>query len=379
MLHRPRVAVRLMFPLFFAWITGCAHLPMTGALPDGARITEVARVDAAAPFALDPQGELIAYGSAGLTLKELGSGHDRPVAAPAPTALAWSPDGKQLAASFLLGEESVLKLCDRQGGVLKETRLAGRVKSLVWRSSTEILAFAVQQRNFSFGSRLTELLYRWDGTGKPAETILHETTLMPATLRRWGDMLLRPLTFSLSPLGDEILYPRLHAPPLFTPYLQLVLRNLDGGAELEVAEVSLHSAGGAFSGDGEWLLYGDGEGESRLFDPWGKQLLAAFPTPGRSVALSPSGRYLLLDGRLYRDGKEIASFPAASAGAFSATGGRLLIRYGERLYLVNGLPDEPPVPIGPAERDRLRQLRKWREEGLITDTEYRASRKRMSK
>lgn len=369
------VIVRWTFCLFLV-TAGCAHLPVTGTLPEGARLTEVARVATGGPFALDPQGERLAFGADGLTVKDLATGVERHVGSPAPTALAWAPGGARLAASFPRGEESILRLYDRQGGLQEEVPLAGVVTSLAWRSPTEILAFAVHRQTFRFGGEMAEILYRWDGTGKPTATPLADTTLMPATLRKWGKVLDRPLTFALSPLGDEILYPRLHDPPAFTPYLRLVVRDLESGAEREVAEVSLHSGGAVFSGDGERVLFGDGVGESRLFDPWRKRQYVSLPVPGRTIALSPSGRYLLIDGHLYRDGRETTTFPSASAGAFSA-GGKLVVRYGERLYLVAGLPEAPPVPASTATVLQLRQLRKWLSEGLITDEEYQRARERM--
>jgi hypothetical protein len=357
--------------LFLIVAAGCAHLPVTGTLPDTARITELTRVDADSPFALDAAGESVAFVDGGLRLKELASGNERPLSADAPTALAWSPDGKQLVAAFSQVQETVLRLYDRQGNVLSQGRLAGRVNSLAWRSSSEILAFVVKQRVYRFGAHLAQLLYRWDGKSEPAPTPLHETTLMPAFMQQWEGVMQRTLTFALSPLDDEIIYARLYAPPAFAPYLKLTLRHLESGTEREIADVSLLSAGGAFPGDGEKIVYGDGERESWLFDPWGNRALSTMPSPGRALALSPSGRYLLLDGHLYREGREIASFPAESVGAFASRGGRLALRNGGRLYLVTNLPEELATPPDPAVAARLRQLHKWLSEGLISAQDYR--------
>lgn len=356
--------------ILFFLASGCAHLPLAGVLPDNARITEITVVDGDSPFALAAGGKMIAFVNGGLRLTELTSGNERPISADVPTALAWSADGKQLAAAFSLEQETVLRLYDSQGNFQSQARLGGRVCGLAWRSSSTVLALAVKQQVYTFGANLAGILYHWDGKGEPTLTSLYETTLMPALLRRWERVLQRTLTFAISPLDDEILYARLYAPPAFTPYLKLILRNLENGTEREVATASLLSAGGVFTRDGEQIIYGDGESESRLIDPWGDRTVSTFPSPGRATALSPSGRYLLLDGHLYRDGREIASFPANSVGAFSPDGGRLALRYRERLYLVTGLSEEPAAPRDPARDARLRQLHKWLSEGLITSREY---------
>jgi hypothetical protein len=357
--------------LIFISLAGCAHLPVTGVLPDGVRVTEVARVDADSPFALDAGGDTVAFTNGGLRVKGLASGDERLVSDDVPTALAWSSDGKQLAAAFPLGQEAELRIYDRQGNVQAQTRLAGRVSGLAWRPSSEILAFAVKQQVYSFGANLAEVLYLWDGKSEPVLTGLHETTLLPAILKRWEGGLRHALTFAVSPLDDEIVYARIYAPPAFAPYLKLMLRNLESGREREVATASLLSAGVFFPGNGEGILYGDGEGASRLLDPWGDRTITTFPSPGRTLALSPSGHYLLLDGHLYRGGREIASFPAESVGVFAPRGGRLALRYGERLYLVANLPEEPAVLRDPATTVHLRQLRKWLSEGLISTQDYR--------
>lgn len=362
---------RSLLCLFFI-AAGCARLPVTGVLPDTARITELSRVDAGSPFALDPGGGTVAFVNGGLRVKEVASGEARPVCADLPTALAWSPDGRQLAAAFPQGEETALRLYDRQGNALVQTRVAGRVTGLAWRGApSEILAFAVKQRVYSFGANLAEVLYRWDGKGEPSSIGLHETNLLPAIVKRWEGSIQHALGFALSPLDDEIIYARFYAPPAFEPYLKLVLRHLESGREREVATASLLAAGGVFSRDGERILCGDGARETRLLDPWGDRTLATFPSPGRTLALSPSGRYLLLDGRLYRAGREIAAFPAESVGAFASGGGRLVLRYGERLYLLATLPEEPMAPRDPATSARLRQLHKWLSEGLVSPQDYR--------
>lgn len=365
---------RSILCLFFIAAAGCTHLPVTGLLPDTSRISELARVDADSPFALDADGETVAFVNRGLTLQGLNTGNRRLVSADRPTALAWSPDGKLLAAAFYLENIAVLRLYDQQGEVRAQARLAGRANALAWRSSSSILVHAVQQRVYSFGANLAGVLYSWDGKSEPVPTPLYETTLMPAFYRQWEGTLQRTLTFSISPLNNEILYTRLYSPPAFTPYLKLMLRHLEGGTEREIAIASLNSAGGIFLRSGEQIIYGDGEKESQLFDPWGDRTVSTLPSPGRSLALSPSGSYLLLDGHLYRDGKEIASFPSGSVGVFSHRGGRLAIRYGERLYLIANLPEKPAVPLDPVMADRLRQLHKWLSEGLISAQDYRKAR-----
>jgi hypothetical protein len=373
-----KIARWLLLPLL-VFITGCAvaHLPMTGSLPDGVLLAEGVDVDAHTPVAFDPKGECIAFADNGLRIRDTDTGRERLVSSGTPISLAWSRDGKQLAAAFVQGKDTVVRLYERQGSLQAETLIYGRVTGLAWCGTSDLLVFAVRFRQYTFGAHLGEVLYRWDGRNTPAETPLYEATLKPVTMRQWGDLFQRTLSFRLSPLQDEILYIHLHDPPAFIPYMKLVLRNLVSGKEREVAEITLSSSGAVFSGDGEYILYGDGEKESQKMDPWGMRVLSTIPTPGMEIALSPAGRYFLLDGRLYRDGKEIAAFPVGTSGVFAEQGGRLALLNGERLYLVSGLLEDMPAPASPAVTTRIKELRRWLSEGLLTVREYRSAREKI--
>jgi hypothetical protein len=371
--------VRWLFLPLLVFITGCAvaHLPMTGSLPEGVLLAEGMDVDAHTPVAFDPKGECIAFANNGLRIRDTDTGRERLVNSGTPTSLAWSRDGKQLAAAFVQGKDAVVRRYERQGSLQAETLISGRVTGLAWRGTSELLVFCVRFHQYSFGVHMAEVLYSWDGTNTSVTTSLYDATLKQGTMNQWGDLIQRTLSFRLSPLQDEILYIHFHDPPAFVPYMKLVLRNLVNGKEREVAEVTLSSYGGVFSRDGEYILYGDGERESHMMDPWGMRVLSTIPTPGMEIALSPAGRYFLLDGHLYRDGTEVVSFPVGTSGVFSERGGHLALLNGERLYLVSGLLEEMPVPASPAVTARIKELRRWLSEGLLTDREYRSAREKI--
>ena len=285
--------------------------------------------------------------------------------------------GERIAAAFPHGKETTLRIFALHGAVLGETVIAGHVTKLVWRSAGELLAAAVTLDTFTFGSTLRGILYRWNGVDTPVATILSDTTVRPFIARWPLESIYHTFSFTLSPLGDEIAYTRFLDPPLLSPYLRLIIRNLESGAEKEVASAAVTSAGAVYSADGEHILYGDGANASHWFDPWMEKELATIPTPGRTIALSPGNRYALIDGRLYRDGKEVVAFPATSEGTFAPVGEHLLVRYDDNIYMISGLSEPKADKTVPAERERLLTLRKWRSEGLISIPDYQSARERM--
>lgn len=363
------VAWVLFRPFLAAAPAQALPLPMAGALPAGACLTEVGKIEPHTPFAVNPSGTVIAFQKQGLRLRELASGSEQHLHPGLPSALGWTPDGRTLAAAFIEGEKTTLRLF-AEGKFKAETKVQGRVSGLAWQSEGSLLALVIRHETFRFGTRLTEVLARWDGKSEPDETTLCDTTMVPGTAAKWGASFGRSLTFALSPLQDEILYARLHNPPAYDPHIKVMLRHLDSGQERLIAEVSLLSGGGRFNGRGDRVLVGDGLRTSRGMDPWESKDLYTLPVAGGRIALSYSGRTSLLDGKLYREGDLIATFPEDSQGVFSPSGDSLWIAQGGRLYRVSGLADDPGLSLSAGARDRLRQWRKWLSEGLITHAEY---------
>ncbi len=357
---------------------GCAALPLNGGLPQGVALTAVSRVEKDTQLAGDPSGEHVAMVLNGLQTMVIATGSAHLMSTDTPVALAWDSEGKRLAAAFPLKEGTALRIFSREGTILAETHIEGHVTTLAWNTSAELLAFAMKLRSYRFGSLLKLSLIRWNGLDSPAVTVLsNDTTLKPQTNMALGGRLPRVLTMVLSPLHDEILYFRMHDPPAFAPYLTLILRNLGSGVERQIASVSVLSGGAAFSPDGEGLVYSNGTGTTRWSDPRGGGEMSSIPSPGKNLALSPEGSYLLLDGLLYRSGALIASFTPGSEGFFAPRGGHLLLRNGERLYLLTGLQEPAHPPIVPTVRERLLTLHRWQIEGLISTEEYKASKERI--
>lgn len=355
---------------------GCAHLPMNGALPPGAAVADIGGCDVHAPFALDAKGEKIAFADGGLRVHAVGSGRSRLISQDPPCALAWSPDGRRIAAAFCRDNVGSLRIYGVEGDLLAEVGIPGQVSSLAWRSMTEILAIDVRITQYSFGANLAEIILQWDGTGEPKELASVDSTLKPSTMKHWQDVFMRRLTLKLSPQRDEILYASVKDPPAFAPYLRIVLHNLESGRGREIAKLPLDSGGGVFFGGGEAVLLGDGESGSRVLDPWGDRELRTVPTPGREMAVSSGGRYMMLDGTLYREGARTASFPDSCKGLFSNTNGRLAMECDSRLYIISGLEEDTPAQLDSGADARQKELKKWLSEGLITFQDYRRSGER---
>ena len=355
---------------------GCTRLPVSGILPPGEGVVPLAEVSSGSPLACAATGDRIAFARGGIVLAEGDRGERQLTVGEEPTGLAWSQGGSLLAAAFPRDDGTVLRIYAGDGAVLGETSIAGRAAMLAWRGDTEVLIAAIAESRLSFGGNLRQLLYRWDGTGTPVPVVLQDVTLMPRTVARWGEKFPTLFRFAMSPGGDAVAYTRFRDPPLFEPSMQLSVRQLESGTDLAVAEFPIMSAGVAFTAEGEGVLYGDGTAISRIYDPWGEQQLGSYALPGLTVAVSPGGESLLIDGRLYRQGKEVIRFPAASTGCFTAKGEVLVIRQGDDLFRLAGLPSEQRPVVASSERERRLMFRKWRSEGLITTDEYRRERER---
>lgn len=363
----------------WAWaLLGCSLL--RGAAPGAPvgqvrfpelRLEPLAHLDPGGPVALSPDGRSIAYVDQGLRILDTATGRTRQVAGPVPTCLAWSPDGRCLAAGFAGVASSRLQRLDPQGALKAEAEVAGCLTSLHWSGDGALLALALQVQRFRFGTQLAEVLQSWKGTAPPTPRTLCEATLMPREAERLAPLLPRRLTFSISPFGDEILYARLYSPPALPSRVRWMLFPLGAGREREVAEAALEGGVARFAPDGLSALCGDGRSTCRRLDLWGDRVLARFPEPGREVAESASGRWQFMDGVLWCDGRSVHTFPPGSRAWFARRGGLAWVAEGDRLFRLSGAGEPPPALPDAAEAARIRRFRRWLAQGLIASEDYR--------
>lgn len=344
-------------------LSSCATVIARGALPRGAVVEELGPSDPGTPFAADPAGRRLALVRSGELVLVDGGGAVKRLGG-LPRAIAFSA-GSRLAASFPAGPDSELRLYSPDGALEATARVPGALSSLAWLSDGEVAGGAATLERFSFGATRTEHLVRWTGKGEPSLVQTGSTTVKPLTMARDGALAERGPGLSASPLGDEVCLTQLHDPPAFPQFSVLLLRNLDSGATRELGRQPWGFAGAAWADDGDALWLGDGS-STRLFHWTGRQL-TRLASPGRSVAVSPRGTWVLADGRVFEGGAERIALQPDAEGLFTARG--LLVRSAGRLHLLASFAEDRR-PVLPDEAARLRELRRLRAQGLITPVDY---------
>lgn len=359
------------FALLSFGLTGCSTLMQGAPLPEGFAVKDIAKADAGAPFAVSRTGAVAAVSKGAVQITE--AGVSRKIAEGAATDLSFSPSGEKLAVVLPTGKKSVLRLFDRQGKSVAETAIPMTVTGVAWKSDEALVATAVALKKYSFGSHLTTFVYQWDGVSDPASARMSEVTIRPNLANLPEEQLFGNFNMALSPYGDEIAYSSLKDPPLFTPYQRVAIRHLESGSERDVAVTGLGSGGPVFLPDGESILVGNAHGMTRKIAVPEPKEIGAWPSPGKYPAISPSGSYVFLDGRLYQGDKTVIQFPTKSRAQFLPDGSGLAVSHDGKLYMVTGLNDPATSPL-PADSGKLLQLRRLRSMGLITDQEFRAQK-----
>ncbi len=318
--------------------TGCSRLPLTGKLPGNLVAEKISTVDDASPFAISPDGTVIACLHSGLKLVHLPTKELQEIPLKRAGQLAWSPLGSTLAATFYEKGESTIILFDQHGIQVAETVVAGDVTSLDWLSESELLAAALSITNYSFGSNYKSILYRWQpGSSLPVTQSLRDTTLQPSTMA----MLQRHLAHGsmldvYSPAG-QILYMHPNDPPLFSPYYKLILRDLTTDREQELATPGFNSSGGRFFSDGKKVIYSDGNSQTFILSPFNGVSPKSVRTPGANLAVAPVGDYWFADGTLYQGESVVALLAPGGVARFSQDGRQLIIAVNGELYRLFGL------------------------------------------
>jgi len=370
-----RALLPLLLLLFF--LSGCATSIDIGPLPEGLTLQAVASITPGTPVAWSPDGQKIALVRDGLRIVDLQDQSEQFADPQSPLFISWRQNQNSLLAGFADGTDSLLRKYRTDGKGFSEIAVKGRIVWLDPAPGAKIHFATITVKNYSFGSNYKQILYTWEEGKDPVPHTLVDTTLKPYTQKRLQEDIYRTAHISLAPLKDEILFARLHDPPMIDPFYKLVLENLATGNRRVLAEVSFSSAGGLFVADGEKVLFGDGNARTKLILPYAKKELKSWPSTGRSLAVSASGKYLLLDEQLFANDEKVANFPKQSSVWFSPLGDTLLLAVKNRLYLISGLTEQLPATIDQSQVPTLLKLRRWRSQELIDDTEYQSSRQRL--
>lgn len=347
-------------------LSGCVRPVPVPDLPPGYRIRPLGTVAPETPLAWHPDGMRYAIVDGGIVIGTVAGERHRLYPEP-PSALAWSPTGAYLAATFATPVRSTVRIFGEDGAELAENEIAGSVLDLAWVSDDELLMAAVSVRSFSFGGNYAVKLLHWKQNSEVTSRVIVDTSPFRSVIDAMGEKIFDTVHLQMSPYRDEILYTRLLTPPNAPIRYSLVVRHLESGREKEIADLPFGSEGGLYLGDGERVFFSDGQYQSIIRSIWGT---AAYETlsPGRILAISPGGRYRMIDDTVYVDRDVLLFLPDNDRAAFSPDGSRLLIASGHRLFLVSGFSDAEVGRIDLS--SRLLELRRWRSEGLITPSEF---------
>lgn len=189
-----------------------------------------------------------------------------------------NPGGDEVLTAFAVDSGTrLVRSSPTSGAVFGEIVFPGRCEALLARPG-EWLIFVTTLETFSFGGNLRSRLLRWDGLQPPREFPLNDTTLDRATLLD-KERLAGTLQPHLSPYGDEILLLRLHDPPAFDPYLEIVLYHLDSQQVHSVAKVPGLYAVAEYRAHGDLVAWSDGRAPLKIVDPWSQEEFLSYNWP----------------------------------------------------------------------------------------------------
>lgn len=319
-------------------------------------LTRVTAIGDDGLFAADPAGRMVAICNNGLSLHDMESNTRNALSSEEPIALAWSPDGLELAAAYSHADyETRLLIYSADGEVLRETLLPVALTQLVWSARGDLLVAGLKLKIYSFGGNLRQTLHRIVGEDVE-ETLLSDSTLRPSLVTNLAPGLGRLQPVAFSPSGDELVFLFLHDPPEFPPYLQLVYRNWQSNHERLFQKIALQEVDLTWkpSGDSVDIIAGDGSVSVELWPSAG-----AVADPSLLVAFHFSG------GRLYR-GTDLLADWGDGAQLQLLSDGKFLLAVNKSLYLGEGLQNVNQ----PVYNEKAWNLRHWRFRGLITQAEY---------
>lgn len=367
--------LRQLMLISLLFLTACTSLPLYMNKIEPIAIKTVGNIQNPPVYAVTADGNLVAIAQNALVFKSLSDDHVQVVDSRLPSKLAWSPDGMNLAAYFTDVEANGSICCfSRDGRLISTVIVSESVDTLMWRTDNKLLAVTHFSKNHRFGVSVQQLLIQLENGAVTSRQVLHDTTVSPYYFKKFGlKHLLGRITPKLSPLGDELLYSALFSPPVFTPYLQLRVRNLESSKETVIDKIAMNSRDAVFSSDGESVLWIDEEGKKWLRTLWDDSLDVQFLKNSMATPDMP-----LLGNAIYKKGEILAKLPDDSLlTPFSESG--FLIAWNGILYRLDFVGERKTEQknIKPAQREKLIKLRSWRASTLISNSEYKNAKQRI--
>jgi len=348
---------RLLFSplIILTFVAACA----TGTPPKSISehpLLPLATIDESDLFSANQNGTKVALVNDGLYLLDPKSGDKKKLSAAKPIALAWSPDGLSLAAAFERTDyETELLQYSADGTVLNDAVIPAALSQLRWSSRGDLLAVGFVLNVYSFGGNLRQLLYRIDDETL-VETLLTDSTLRPSLAKQVKPLLHSLLPVSFSPRGDELVFLRLHDPPEFRAYFQLLYQNWQVDKPRALHKTPLQAMSFAWAPSGDTV---------NVLSKEGLQPLNLWPSEGKAVVPSTTETYRFIDGRLYHGLELLADWGERSQIQMLADG-KFLLFVNSSLYLGDGLKSHS----APTYNETEWNLRRWRYEELMTPAEY---------
>ena len=355
--------------------TGCAVKIPVGELPENIQIRHLGSASSATPLIWHPDGQWFVANKGGLVVSSL-VGDSTQVSRDEPAAMAWSPTGAFLAASFVSRDKTAVRIYSADYGELAAIEVEGTARDLAWASDDELLIAAVVVKTYSFGGNYRVILHRWQQSREMTSETIADTSPLKTNIAVIGDDLYAPVNMQISPYRDEIVFCRMLTPPNAEMHKKLIVRHLASGAEKEIGILPIMTNGGRYLQNGERLFFSDGTYQSINRSIWGTEAYETYP-PGQQLEISPGGRFKLIDKVLYRDREKILQFDAIDLASFSPDGTHLLFVSGRNLFVLSPLEENLAKPRNVG--IKLLELRRWRSEGLITPQEYEKYARKLEK
>ena len=364
----------LLSQLVLAVCTGCSVMGLSA--PELSAHRKVADIADQSLFAISPEGSRVAFSRHGLVLLSLPDRQRRQLTDDRPTALIWSLAGDNLLVAFREAERTRLVRYPAANGFREQTvaYVEEEVTGFAWQSAGRLLMIGHLLTEQAGAPRLQVNLLTWNGGYEIERRPLYQAILPPPPSRQLIDQYLIHHWLEISPLQDEIIYPRYLGRPVRGERVRLILHHLFSGRERPLGEASYGQDRAVFAPDAEHVLLPDAGGQVVRLNPWTGTIDARWPGTGRSLLAAPNRDLYLIDGTLFAEKRALMRLPPEVRGEFAAEGKQLFVVDDGALYQVDGYAAPKTYRYSSLEQARLQQIRLQRSRGELSIEDYQRAR-----
>jgi hypothetical protein len=336
-------------------------------------------------FAWSKDGKTLAWINDAVNLYDTGSASQRSIRIDGPRFVSWSPNDQLLVLAHDQGGSTLIET-NKEGRLIRKTLVdADAIALYPSADNKSVFVLSQQVRPLSIGTEIAFSLRAYGRDGKITEPFYNFSRMYPIR-----DLDLRFhqawVHAGLNPIDHSLLVIEHIKPPVIEPFSAVIAIDpctKEASRFTDRNQLTLY-ASASWSPDGSNIALTSSTGRLEIRPLHGNAAVLDWAPVGFYPSWSPKGNRIYVGGSLLvldeKKSEALLTHSPWSIAAWSPDGAKLAVATDGRLWLFNEFGSNATTTAelpGKARAEKMLQMQKLCDEGLVTQEEYRDQRSRI--